>query len=643
MPEPVASWYQTFTRAFRNAFPIILFFFTAFCTVYQFFGLSYVILVSIITVFFQGRYQQNNSLWRYLRLLFLGTLLLLLAYLSSRSLMLCILLNILVPFVLVFTQSSQFNPKGYFSYAMLFVFLTLMPPTTPTELLTELVVFWFCVCLLTVSLWGYRYFFGVPSTPLTLDGTLSELAELIPLLIYPERQRELEQRFQQLLHDFHQLSYHQNFFSIQSRETQVHDMVATLVQRFSYLISDYEWRGELDQSRISALEELSAFLRETVPLLDTPAQARQLEAAQQLLNRMSIPEGRIRIFCRSLLHMLILLLRTRGALSQPPRAVHRISWGELLQQTRLRLSLESFEMRFAMRLSIVMALSCTISYVLPITHSYWIPLNAFLLLQPSCEDSSYRMKTRPIGTLIGCCIEFLVYPFLPSVGVQLLFALVMISLMYCSTPGTWYQPIFSTCYALTLTSMTLNEATAITLRIVYLGAAVILVFLVNRFFFPIRKEALFTHNIKALFSLHNRYWDIIRKGLSQDTELSVSCEILTHFHMLYEECVAYLKRASAFPLRNDLQTVLLTLWHMFSELEQMHYMVRAKRVDPEEKPAILDLISAIQKDLYPIIRYQDFTPLKEQIHCRDKDLAYLLHEYLGHAESLLQYKACIPF
>ena len=46
--------------------------------------------------------------------------------------------------------------------------------------------------------------------------------------------------------------------------------------------------------------------------------------------------------------------------------------------------------------------------------------------------------------------------------------------------------------------MTLNEATAITLRIVYLGAAVILAFLVNRFFFPIRKEALFTHNIKAL-------------------------------------------------------------------------------------------------------------------------------------------------
>ena len=158
---------------------------------------------------------------------------------------------------------------------------------------------------------------------------------------------------------------------------------------------------------------------------------------------------------------------------------------------RTRFSLESFETRVAMRVSAVMTISCIISYVLPVTHSYWIPLNAFLLIQPSCEESSYRMKTRPIGTLIGCCIEFLVHPFLPGVAGQLIFALVMISLMYCSTPGTWYHPIFSTCYALTLAGMTMNETTAITLRILFLMCAVLVVFVVNRFFFPVRREALF--------------------------------------------------------------------------------------------------------------------------------------------------------
>ena len=49
------------------------------------------------------------------------------------------------------------------------------------------------------------------------------------------------------------------------------------------------------------------------------------------------------------------------------------------------------------------------------------------------------------------------------------FALIMISLMYCSVPGTWYHPAFHTCYTLTLALMTLGETTAITLRLLYLA------------------------------------------------------------------------------------------------------------------------------------------------------------------------------
>ena len=55
-----------------------------------------------------------------------------------------------------------------------------------------------------------------------------------------------------------------------------------------------------------------------------------------------------------------------------------------------------------------------------------------------------------IGTIIGCCVEYLVYPLLPGIGWKLLFAVAMLCLMYCATPGTWNHPIFSTCYALTL-------------------------------------------------------------------------------------------------------------------------------------------------------------------------------------------------
>ncbi|WP_125116039.1 FUSC family protein [Agathobaculum sp. Marseille-P7918] len=643
MSDGIARGWRTFWAALRRALPIILFFLSSFAIVSALAGLQYVIVVSVVTVFFQTRYKrQDNTAIRYLRLLLVGSALMVLGFIAAGSLAACIVLNLCVPFVLVLTQSSQFKPKGYFTYAMLFVFLSLIPPANTTEMFIELVVFWLGVCYLAGAIALYGRLFRRPvDVPLTLERALVEMSELLLLLIEPDRQKELNERFRALLHTLHQMSYHQHFFSRQTPDNQLYDMVSTLAQRFSYLITDHEWRTELDEARVRMLRQLAAFLRDVSASLANGTEDEQIDRARTMLDCMDIPEGRVRIFSRSLLHMLVLLLRTHG---QPvTAAVYPVSWGGLLQQLRLRLTTESFELRFAMRLATVLTVSNVISFVLPVTHSYWIPLNAFLLLQPSCEDSSYRMKTRPIGTLIGCVIEFILHPLLPGLGGQLVFALVMISLMYCATPGTWYHPIFSTCYALTLATMTLNEATAVTLRLVYLGAAVAIVFVVNRFFFPIRKEAMFRYNIKALFRLHNSYWEFIRRGLAGDTDLSVSCEILTCFHMLYEECVGYVTQHPALPHREDLQTVLLTLWHMFSELEQMHYLIRTQSVRPEEADALLEMIDAIEEELYPIIDGRNFPALRRRLHYRESGVNYVVTQYLRHAESLLQYKACIPF
>lgn len=630
--------------ALRGASPVICFFLASFGLIYWLFGLQYVMVVSVVTVFFQGWHKKGGtSLGRYLRLLIIGSLLNLLAYCSASGLAACILLNLTVPFVLVLTQSSQFNPKGYFSYAMIFVFLSLIPPAGWRELGIQLVAFGLCVGLLAAALALYSRLARPNAMPLTLARILRELADLIPLLTRSEGQKELEARFFRLLEQVHQLSYHQKVFITHSRDNQIHDMASTLVQRVSYMVADHEWREELDPARIRALEELAAFLNETAGCLEGPQQKAQVARARQLLEEMDLPEGRVRIFCRSQLHMLVLLLTTLNQPPAPNRLLPPIRGRDLLYRLARRCSLESFEMRFAMRMSITMTASFVLSYLLPVTHSYWIPLNAFLLLQPSCEESSYRMMTRPVGTVIGCCVEFFAYGLLDGMGARLVFALVMISFMYCATPGTWYQPIFSNCYALTLAAMTMNETTAITLRLLYLGVALLVVFVVNRFFFPIRQKTQFQRNFKALFRLHNDYWDILRQGLVQITSLTVSCEILTHFHTLYQACNAYLARIPNDPQSEPMRQVLLTLWHMFSELEQLHYLVRTGRVAPEEGRALESLIAAIQRQLYPIISYEDLATLARDLPYADADVIYVLREYIAHAESLLQYQQVIPF
>lgn len=636
---------KTFLNSLKRACPVILFFLLSFGFVYFVFGMQYVMIASIVTIFFQMRYKKNdNTFFRYVKLLIVGSLLIFLAYISSWNLGLSLLLNICVPFFLVFTQSSQFNPKGYFSYAMFFVFLSLMPPESTYEFFMELVVFWFCVPLLAVSIWIYvRFFLKTADLSVTLEGTLYELSELIEMLVYPEKKKELEKRFQQLIYDFHHISYHQKFFAVQTKENQIYDMVGTLIQRFSYLITDFEWQDQLDLEHILILRRISSFLRETSFQLESGPQDSLIREAQRLLDNMTIHDGRLRIFSRSVLHMIILLLKTCKEEQGVAEPIKKVNKRNFIKDIRSRLSVESFEMGFAIRLSVVMVASSLVSYIIPVTHSYWIPFNAFLLLQPSCEESSYRMKTRSIGTFIGCGIEFIIYPMLPGIEGQLLFSLVMVSLMYCSMPGTWYQPIFSTCYALTLAAMTINETTAITLRILYLGIAVAIVAVVNSLFFPIGKESRFRYNIKALFRLHNNYWDIIRNGLYANTDLSVSCGILTYFHMLYQEDIDYLDKNPSFPMRNDLYKVLLILWHMFAELEQIHYLVRTESICYDEYEEVHRIIHAIQKKLYPIIDQKDFAELKEQISFKEPEVEYVFKEYLSHAEELLDYKWCIPF
>ena len=321
----------------------------------------------------------------------------------------------------------------------------------------------------------------------------------------------------------------------------------------------------------------------------------------------------------------------------------RINWKNIGHEIAIRFTNESFEMRFALRLAIVMALSGIANYLIPMTHSYWIPLNAFLLLQPSSEDSSYHMRTNPLGTFIGCLTEYLIYPFLPGVGGEITFALVMISLMYCSIPGTWYHPAFHTCYTLTLALMTLGETTAISLRLLYLAIAFLIVFIVNRFFFPIRQSSQFRYSIKALFKLHNSYWNIIRRGLISETDLSVSTDILTDFHMYYEDAATYIRKHPDDESHKELENALIILWHMFAELEQIHYLVRIKSIQSNETEQIIHLITAIQKDFYPIIRQEDFPALYKEIKLQYNDIALVIRDYLRNAEKLLDYKAYIPF
>ena len=139
-------------------------------------------VVSSTTTLFQIRRKRNNTGTYYIKLLFITLLLGMLAYLASRNVVLCVLLNFTVPFALVFFQSDQFAPKGYFGYAMTFVFLELRPPT-PEEFPVQMLCLLFCTLVLIGALLLYARLSApsAPSAPPEEEITrgLTRLAELL--------------------------------------------------------------------------------------------------------------------------------------------------------------------------------------------------------------------------------------------------------------------------------------------------------------------------------------------------------------------------------------------------------------------------------------------------------------------------------
>ena len=116
------EWVHLFRKRFLTALPVILFFLFNFWIVVSFFGMQYAMVASVFTTVFQIQHLRNWSWLYFVKIICFSLLLCVLVFLASLHLALCIALNICVPFLLIFVQASQINPKGYFAYAMMFVF-----------------------------------------------------------------------------------------------------------------------------------------------------------------------------------------------------------------------------------------------------------------------------------------------------------------------------------------------------------------------------------------------------------------------------------------------------------------------------------------------------------------------------------------
>lgn len=574
---------------FMAALPIILFFLFLFYSTILLFGISYSILVSVVTILFKVNYRKSFTVRQLMVLVGTQFLMALLSFFASLSLPLCILLNLIVPFLLVFLQTSQFNQLGYFANAMCFVFLQLRP-VGREGLALQMAALAYGLAVLTIVLFFCSlrnkkndHFSPAKRGLLLLADALR--AQIEPKAHATEQGKpsdspasgQAEPIFPILQGLYGEAYKSRGLTYVVSPRGKIQYMFALLFQRAVYFLTNpYQASMLSDPNRHDLLERLAQYM-ETAGT-DGFEQEELVRTGSELLAEVEECDEIPCIFIQNFLRLFLLILdniRQDGG-KQSSHGWKLPSYRRPLKKLFGQIKADTFETRFALRLSAVLTIGFAYSMISQANHGYWLVLNAFLLLRPMYEESATRIKTRFIGTLAGCLILQLLLPLFHGTGWHFLLATFMAVGLYMETAGTWQQALFSTCFALTLTTLELPQMLAAELRILYVVSAMVLVLLVNRFVFPTHQKGQFRYNLYQLFHIHHVYLRLLESSLAAPLDYGVICDVQIHYHLIHDQIIQYLKKAgsedSAF-----IKKLLWISWHMISEAEQMLFLINNRK------------------------------------------------------------------
>ena len=223
---------------------------------------------------------------------------------------------------------------------------------------------------------------------LTLDMVKSDLAELLEELAGGGGADGARRELEGLAQRFRRLGYaRRSHFHLPDGQRRFYYLFALLFQRLSYLLADEDWgRLQAGPACGKVLVTLAGLVRQLQNAASADARGALTERLQILLAEDALPQGRLRIFYRSFLHRLLLLL----AEGEPRTRWPRVPWREVFASGRRRLNLNNFEVRFALRLAVVMTISTTVSLLWEFEHTYCSRSTPFFCSSPA-------MRRAPTG------------------------------------------------------------------------------------------------------------------------------------------------------------------------------------------------------------------------------------------------------
>lgn len=603
---------------FIQSLPVIIFFLIMFYSVIFLFGMEYTMIASLVTVIFQVNYKKINiPTVTLINLLIQQHLLLVLAYIATWNIAFSLILNLIVPFWLIFTKASQFNQLGYFSTLMTFTFMQFFA-VDQRMFITQFEAMFFCCVFVFITIKLYHLFNRKRAGICTERKVMQLLGNILEKYLRNEdvsdNLRELF-GFQRLL--YQEANDKRGKKHVVTTAGKLQYMFALLIQRTTYLVSNQSKviTPSDEESRQLAME-LAQYMQKAgdIDFLSGNRETTKYlkKEGRRLLNKAEKKKDVFHRHVTGFFRMFLFIIhqaeiKETGILSEQWEVPAEHQFRE---RVLAHFRPDTFEMRFALRMSVVLMTGMAFNLLFPDGHSYWFVMNAFLLLRPMYEDSNYRMRTRFIGTAAGCMLVVLVLPFCSTVISHLILAGIMVTCMYTATPGTIVHALFVTCFALSMTTLAIGETMAVFLRMAYIAGAVLFVLIINRFFFPTSLGSQVRYNFQMLFHMHHMYLRMLEDLLSNQLDYWRICDAQIQYHAVLAQIRKDLPRVEKDDSdRQYYNKILNIMWCMASEIQQMFFQVKHKRRGSDARKVMEQYISYTD---YVLNQIQEMLHLKKE-------------------------------
>ncbi|WP_195266987.1 FUSC family protein [Eubacterium sp. 1001713B170207_170306_E7] len=572
---------------FIKAFPPALILLAIFFSNQLLFGAANAMLASPVTVLFLRTRNEDGVEWLILKALGINMFLAFCAFAAGLGLAMTVLINLTVPFLLVYFMTDEYTPGSYFPFGMSFVFMQLIPIQL-TDIPMRLLALVYSFLLVYIGLRIWKHFKPVPAIHDISKSAFIKITESFSALVLDNReaaqeaQRELLKINQNLCGRIYKTRRFRYFTTI---EGACYFRLVMIFQRMENLILTFFRKPELltDANR--------AYLKGLIRVLEHLIRDFDSREYREVVGELIAFSDNCRmdktdINDSMLLDINLLINALEGISEAAGSGVYR-EWviprkSRMLGRIYAHLSIESFKFRFGVRLSLVLTFTFLVSGLLPVTHGYWLPLAAYILTRPFYDESVSKSLDRIKGTVIGLAAAFFLFSVFTTYPEHMVLTVMAAFCIYAADDYATLV-VFATCFALSQTTLTMPSNDALALRLLFTLGAVLVSVLASKFILPMRYYDQFKIEMDRLVVLDRAMVMRIKQLLKGEQHRDVVREIILKSYLVSDQIEADYQASVSGSCNQLVEGFLPENRQLMTALADVYYLIGLQGIEPEKK------------------------------------------------------------